>query len=155
MENIQPGIMLPVPTHARYLTFALKPGCDHAQAAQALSELDVDETLVVGLGQSLVMGLGQTIEGLRPFPTLIGPGVDIPATPAALWCWLRGNERGDLVHRTRDLDQLFSPSLRLDQVVDGFMYDKTPDGLGRDLTGYEDGTENPDGEEALNAAVGL
>jgi putative iron-dependent peroxidase len=33
------------------------------------------------------------------------------------------------------------------------MHDPTPDGLGRDLSGYEDGTENPDGEEALAAAV--
>jgi putative iron-dependent peroxidase len=33
-------------------------------------------------------------------------------------------------------------------VVDSFQYDKN-----RDLTGYEDGTENPKGEEAIAAAV--
>ena len=37
--------------------------------------------------------------------------------------------------------------------MDGFKHDETPEGAGRDLSGYEDGTENPDGEEAVEAAV--
>lgn len=153
MQDSQPGIMLPVPACGRYLTFGLAPGADPRQAATALAELVIDESLVVGLGQSLISALGQTIPGLRPFPVLVGPGVDIPSTPAALWCWLRGEDRGDLVVRTRERQGQLSPAFRLDQIVDAFKHDETPDGLGRDLSGYEDGTENPEGDAALDAAV--
>jgi putative iron-dependent peroxidase len=41
----------------------------------------------------------------------------------------------------------------LDEVVDGFKHDETDEGMGRDLSGYEDGTENPEDEEADAAAV--
>ena len=105
MDAFQPGIMLPIPDCARYLTFGLAHGVDPVQAAAALNRLPIDESLVVGLGQSLILALGRSIAGLRPFPTLVGPAVDIPATPAALWCWLRGGERGDPVLRTRGLQQ--------------------------------------------------
>jgi putative iron-dependent peroxidase len=36
----------------------------------------------------------------------------------------------------------------MDRVVDGFKYDR-----GLDLTGYEDGTENPQGDDAVDAAI--
>jgi putative iron-dependent peroxidase len=41
-----------------------------------------------------------------------------------------------------------SYSFQLAQQIEGFRYKE-----GRDLTGYEDGTENPEGEEAIAAAV--
>ena len=43
---------------------------------------------------------------------------------------------------------LLSLALLLDDVVDAFQYRG-----GRDLTGYEDGTENPEGEDAAAAAI--
>jgi putative iron-dependent peroxidase len=103
---------------------------------------------VVGLGGSLLAALGVAIEGLRTFPCLAGPGFDIPSTPAGLWLWLRGDDRGELVHRTRRIERTVSPAFHLDQVVDAFQYDAS-----RDLTGYEDGTENPKDEKALEAAM--
>ena len=109
--------------------------------------------MVVGVGKSVVSALGRSIEGLRAFPSLVGPGVDIPATPAALWFWLRGDDPGKLVHRANELKALLSPAFRVDEVVDGFKHDETPEGMGRDLSGYEDGTENPDDDEAVEAAV--
>jgi putative iron-dependent peroxidase len=109
--------------------------------------------MVVGLGQSVVSAVGASVDGLRPFPSLVGPGVDIPATPAALWIWLRGNDRGKLVHAANGLRRLLGSVFRLDEILDGFKHDESPDGLGRDLTGYEDGTENPEDEEAFEAAM--
>jgi putative iron-dependent peroxidase len=135
------------------MTFGLIPGADPKPALEALRDHGLDEGMVVGLGQSVVLSLGKSVPGLRPFPSLVGPGVDIPATPAGLWIWLRGQDRGDLVHRANKLKRLLGSAFRLDEAVDGFMHDPTPEGLGRDLSGYEDGTENPDGEEALEAAV--
>ncbi len=153
MQTAQPGILLSVPQNCRYLTFGLVPGADPAEALGRLKEYGVDEGMVVGLGKSLVSVLGQEVDGLRPFPTLVGPGVDIPATPAALWVWLRGDDPGKLVHRANTLKKLLAPAFRADEVVDGFKHDETPEGMGRDLSGYEDGTENPEDDEAVDAAV--
>ena len=153
MDTAQTGILLPVPEHCRFLTFGLIPGADPARALEGLQRYGSGEGLVVGLGMSVISTLGKTVEGLRPFPSLVGPGVDIPATPAALWIWLRGDDPGKLVHTTNELRRLLSLAFRLDEVVNGFKHDVTPDGMGRDLSGYEDGTENPEEDEAVEAAL--
>ena len=67
----------------------------------------------------------------------------VPSTPTALWCWLRGDEPGALVLAGRELETLLAESFLLEGVVEGFLHQG-----GRDLTGYEDGTENPVGEAA-------
>jgi putative iron-dependent peroxidase len=103
--------------------------------------------MVVGLGESLVRALGGNVAGLHGFACTVGPGLDVPATPAALWCWLRGDDRGDLVHLTRTVQAALDGALVLEQVVDGFRHHS-----GLDLSGYEDGTENPIGPAAIEAA---
>ena len=153
MDAVQPGILLPVPQRCRYLTFGLIPGADPTEALENLREFGAGPGMVVGIGKSVVSVLGQVVDGLRPFPSLVGPGVDIPATPAALWIWLRGDDAGKLVHVSNELRRLLSSAFRVDEVIDGFKHDETPEGMGRDLSGYEDGTENPEGEEAFEAAV--
>lgn len=153
MDAVQPGVLPDIPEGCRYLTFGLVPDADPSEALEALRDRGIDDEMVVGLGQSLVTLLGKEIQGLRPFPSLVGPGVDIPATPSALWIWLRGSDRGKMVHRTNELQQILGSAFRLDEVVDGFKHDETPEGVGRDLTGYEDGTENPEGEAAVEASV--
>jgi putative iron-dependent peroxidase len=148
MNNFQPGILAPVPKHARYLVFALESDADPRSALQALSEIADGDKTVVGLGQSLVKALDSEIAGLRTFPAQVGTGFEVPSTPAALWCWLRGEDRGELLHRSRLIEQTLMPDFMLDGVLDAFMY-----GASRDLTGYEDGTENPKGEDAIQAAI--
>jgi len=148
MNTIQPGILEPVPSHACYLLFSVIPGGDVRVALERLaSEVD-GEQIVVGVGQSLAMLLGADIPGLRGFPTHIMSGIEVPSIPASLLCWLRAEDRGELMHRTRQLEYLLSDAFVLDQAVDTFRY-----GPGLDLTGYEDGTENPEGEEAIDAAI--
>jgi putative iron-dependent peroxidase len=66
---------------------------------------------------------------------------------------LRGNDVGDLVLQTRLVKQALNPALQLSKVVDAFRHGQGPNGHGRDLTGYEDGTENPDGAAAVEAAL--
>ncbi|HEY6094109.1 MAG TPA: Dyp-type peroxidase [Gallionellaceae bacterium] len=148
MDHYQTGIMDAVPLHARHLFFTITPDASPAGAMRALAAMADGSNTVVGLGRSLVQALGHDIPGLRVFPHYAGAGVDVPSTPYALWCWLRGDDRGDLVHRTRQIEQALSPTLTLSQIVDVFKY-KT----GLDLTGYEDGTENPQGADALQAAL--
>ncbi len=142
----QPGIALPVPAHSRYLSFQLR-GADAKRVREALSGIAVDDNLVVGLGLSTVLTLNGAIPGLTTMAPRVAPGIDVPSTPSALWCWLRGDDRGELAIRAGALVESLAEAFALEEIVDGFKY-----GEGRDLTGYMDGTENPQGEDAARAA---
>lgn len=148
MNTPQAGILLPVPPVARYLTFSLEPAAQPRNRLRALAELADGERTVVGFGRLLVSALGAEIPGLRSFPTFAGAGLELPATPAAVWIWLRGNDRGEILHRARRIERTLLPAFRVDDVRDAFLHDG-----GRDLTGYEDGTENPTGDEAARTAL--
>ena len=146
----QPGILQPLPAAGRHLFFALtQPAQARAALAACIPLIDGDAA-VAGLGPELVQALDRSVPGLRPFPALAvaGSGVPVPATPAALWVWLRGDDRGDLVHAARRIRKALAPAFSLTTMTDVFRY-----GTGRDLTGYEDGTENPVGEAASAAAL--
>jgi len=148
MNTAQTGILLPLPPLARYLTFLCEDAEHAADCLRALAEVADGERTVVGLGRSLLSALATDIDGLRPFPSLAGPGIELPATPAALWIWLRGDDRGELLQRARRIAQLLAPAFRLAETIDAFVHDG-----GRDLTGYEDGTENPVDEAATATAI--
>lgn len=152
----QTGILDPLPSQGRYLLFSLHA---HATAQtlrgslHRLAALVDGRTAVVGLGADLVQALGAQVPGLRHMPDFSGHGVRVPSTPVALWCWLRGADRGELVLRARALEKALAPALHCDQVLDAFRHGDPAAEHGRDLTGYEDGTENPQGEAV--AAVAL
>ncbi len=144
---VQPGVLAPLPLQARHLFFTLDSAAGLPAALDALAGQADGEACVAGFGASLLQALDTSVDGLRSFPALSGAGVDVPSTQHALWCWLRGEDRGELLHRSRALEAALAPALRLVQATDAFRYRS-----GHDLTGYEDGTENPEGEEAVLAA---
>ena len=148
MNNSQPGILADVPAQARYLIFSMRPGIMPNKALAQLSELVDGESVVVGLGKSLLETIGADTPGLEDFPAYSEPGAEVPSTPQALWIWLRGVDRGELVHLARKLRDALQDAFSLVQVIDAFRY-----GSGRDLTGYEDGTENPVGADAVAAGI--
>jgi putative iron-dependent peroxidase len=108
--------------------------------------------VVVGIGPSLVKALGAEIPKLHEFPDFSGHGVKVPSTPGTLWCWVRGSDLGDLLHLTRKVQKALAPAFVMRHVLDAFRHAWTEGGHGRDLTGFEDGTENPTGEKAEEAA---
>ncbi len=148
MNNVQPGILGPVPRLAMFLTFTMKPGSEPQDALEALRDATDGDEVVVGIGLSTVIALGRKIEGLRTFPALVGAGFEVPSTPEALWCWLRGDDRGHLLHKARRIQKEVSRSFALSKAIDAFQY-----GPSLDLTGYEEGTENPTGDKATEVAV--
>ena len=148
--NSQPAIMPGVPRVARYLTFNVQPGAEPVASIDRVQTLAIGDGIVVGIGEPLISHWGTSIEGLRTFPALSGPGVQVPSTQRALWVWLRGGDQGELVNRTIAIADSLDDAFRLNDVVDAFKHGD--EDLGRDLTGYEDGTENPTGDEALAAA---
>jgi len=152
----QPGILEPIPAVARYVVFALTEQGQERDAVQEalrrLSPLANGSDVVLGIGPSLVAALGAEVPGLHEFRELSGHGVKVPATPGTLWCWVRGNDLGDLLHLTRKVQKALSPAFAVRHVVDAFRHSLGESGHGRDLTGFEDGTENPAGEAAEEAA---
>ncbi|MBZ9785387.1 Dyp-type peroxidase [Pseudomonas sp. REP124] len=149
MSHFQPGILAtPVPLQARHMFFALESVADLPAALDKLTQLVDGASAVVGFGEPLVKALGTNIEGLRTFPAMTGVGVNNPSTQMALWCWLHGTDRGELLNRSNVFAAALEPALRLVQVTEGFRHRD-----GHDLTGYEDGTENPQDEAAVAAAL--
>ncbi len=56
------------------------PDPDLVPVPRDLASRSINQELVVGLGPGLVQGLGQSVEGLRAFPNLSGPGREVPST---------------------------------------------------------------------------
>ena len=148
MDTVQPGILAPIPRLARYLEFSLLPDSDPRPAIAELVTLVDGKDIVVGFGLSVVQALGQKIDGLGIFPVHVGEGLEVPSTPAALWCWLRTEDRGEHVHQSRAICEALESAFQLNDTIDAFQY-----GASRDLSGYEDGTENPQDDEAIAAAI--
>ena len=149
--NVQPSILPGVPRVARYMSFSLRPGVESAASMELVQSLNIDDRMAVGIGAPLVAHCGGVVPQLRTFPALSGPGVQVPSEQHALWLWLRGDDQGELVNRSNSLADSLAAGFHLQQVVDGFKHGN--DELGLDLTGYEDGTENPTGDDAVAAAI--
>lgn len=148
MTTLQPSILAPLPPAGRFLTLGLEPGADPRAAVARLGDLRCEEGLVLGLGEPLLRALGCALDGLRSFPALSGPGAAFPSTQGALWCFLGGEDPGELLHRARRLLGALGAAFRVDEDVASFVH-----GGGRDLSGYEDGTENPTGDRAAEVAL--
>jgi putative iron-dependent peroxidase len=146
------GILAPIPAHARYLSLRLHTPASARAVLQALAARVDGERVVAGLGAALVSGLAgaDAVPGLRAFTPPAGARVPLPATPVDLWLWLRGQadeSPGDLLRRGHALLTLCAPAFALSEAIAAFRH-----GAGHDLTGYEDGTENPQGEAAAAVA---
>lgn len=147
METNQTAILQPVPRHAVYLTCDLLRETSLLQVIEVLQNINIAGD-VVGIGQSLLDRFNQSVPGLKSMPQFASKNINLPSSGTDLWCWLRGDDRGELLHRSRRIIQQLSPAFDLIEIVDSFRYAE-----GRDLTGYEDGTENPQDEAAVDAAI--
>lgn len=144
----QPGILAPLPVLGRSLTFRIAPDADPRSALKRLRDGFALDWGVIGVGEPVARALGQEVEGLRVFPGLAGPACSVPSTQQGLWCFLRGQDRGALFDLTEQIRSTLDEAFVLDDALDTFVY-----AGGRDLTGYEDGTENPRGDAAIDAAI--
>lgn len=155
-KPFQPGILAPVPAVARFVLFHLASDAasddEIRQALARLSPLADGSDVVVGVGPALAARLGADVPGLHEFPDFSREGVKVPATPGTLWCWVRGDDLGLLLRHTRKVQKALAPVFAVHRVVDAFRHALGESGHGRDLTGFEDGTENPTGEKAEEAA---
>lgn len=151
LNIVQKGIYEDIPAQGRFLFFQMRHDVnDHDSVKQCLQGLlpHVDGvSVVLGLGSATLNALNvKNLESLH-FPSYDTRGVQVPSTPAALWLWLRGDDLAEITLVGDNLLSVLRPVFELDECIDAFKY---KDGL--DLTGYEDGTENPKGDDAFEAA---
>lgn len=157
--GFQEGIFSGSNKHAHYLTITLKKNVDHQAVKEICSKIPtvfVEQTLkkvsyedtkldaVLGLSQNMCQEwLKRVPKGFLEYKHLKGPLGDFPATGGDLFIHIKSNYQ-DVAFL---LAKTVIDSLReyiLDFIeTQGFVYLVGKNGLGRDLTGFEDGTENP------------
>lgn len=142
------AILGPVPAAGRFLTLGLRPGADPTSVLAKIRSLEIADGTTVGFGDPLVRLLGGNVPGLKPFLATSGAGVSVPSTQGALWLSFGGDGAGDLLLLARRFMKTLESDFTIDEEVATFFHQG-----GRDLTGYEDGTENPKGEKAVAAAI--
>jgi putative iron-dependent peroxidase len=148
MQVAQSSILAPTPPAGRFLTLGLVPGAPARAALERVADLRVGDGYVVGVGDPLLRAAGVHLDELRPFPALSGPGGAFPSAQGALWLFFAGRDAGEILHRTRKVIAELGEPFRIDEDVATFLYAE-----GRDLSGYEDGTENPKGARAAEVAL--
>jgi porphyrinogen peroxidase len=157
---MQTGILKHIPHLATYLSFNLKSEVIKPSALASLKQLlqTADgQRIVVGLSAGLCKTLGiKSPKALRSFQTPAGGKLALPETPVDLLVWLRATpaqDRGDLLTSSRQVKALVADAFVLAEAVEAFQHlsknGKNHRGKSHDLTGYEDGTENPKGQKAL------
>jgi putative iron-dependent peroxidase len=144
----QPAILEPVPAAGHFVVFDIDPWLDPRPALARLHDGFRPERAVLGVGLPLVAAVGAKIAGLRSFPALAGPGCAVPSTQGAVWAFFGGSDVSDIHDRACALRVLLGEGFHVREDVATFVYRG-----GRDLTGYEDGTENPKDDAAIAAAI--
>lgn len=141
----QPSILAALPPHALFLWADAAPEVGRDALLEAVAALSVEPHLLVGLGASLLPE--GAVPGMRPLPPLTGAGVHMPATPTHLLLRVTGADPGEVLHHERALMARL-PRLLVRDRAQAFTHRGN-----RDLSGYEDGTENPDAATAPSVAL--
>lgn len=107
--------------------------------------------VVVGFGPELLAALSPSDvpEGFDVFHPIDGAdGFTIPGGQHDLWIWLHGSGQDDVLDVARSAVRELDGVATLATEQQAFAY-----GSSQDLTGFEDGTENPPLDEALEVAT--
>ena len=144
----QPGILSPPPPAGKFLTLSLDPGADARAFVDRLATLALGDGRVVGIGESVGVAMGRPIEGLHAFRPLVGPLGEFPSTQGDAWIFQGGKDPGEVLHKARACLAGLGGAVKIVEEISSYVFDS-----GRDLTGYEDGTENPKDERALEVAL--
>jgi putative iron-dependent peroxidase len=147
-ERTQAGILKPVPHVARSLTFRIDDVERVGASLRRFASEYSSDCGVVALGEPCTLAMNARVPGLTTFPSMSGAALAVPSTQDALWIRLCGPDRGVVFDAARNVRELLSDAFRVSDVLDTFVYHG-----GRDLTRFEDGTENPKDDDAVQAAI--
>lgn len=157
MPTAQPGIFALGTRSHLYLELDLRPGTDPAMLLDSVAGLREPRSTTGGA--NLVTGFapamwdrcapGQLPEGARAFEPVTGVGgYQMPATQHDAWLWIAGGSTDVLFDLGRAAVVALAPAATVATEQGAFTYRDS-----RDLTGFEDGTENPPLDEAAEVAV--
>jgi putative iron-dependent peroxidase len=158
----EPQPILSPPTEAAiFLVAVVRPGSEDG-LADLLGDVpgikrsvgfrvpEAELSCVVGVGAGLWdrLGLGPPPAGLHPFRELAGPRHVAPSTPGDLLFHIRAHRFDLCFELAQRLSEHLEPRLEIVDEVHGFRsFDE------RDVLGFVDGTENPEGSAAERAVV--
>lgn len=140
-----------------HLQVDLRPDADPAAVLDAVRHIRAACTTVQGV--NVVVGFsaplweriapGQVPVGLAPFTTIDGvDGLEFPADQHDVWLWFHAAGPDAVFDAARHAAAVLAPVARVHAEHPGFTYQRS-----QDLTGFEDGTENPPVDEAVEVAV--
>lgn len=141
-----------------YLEFDVKPGVEPRTLVEAVANQHEPRTTVggvnfgVGFRPSLWRSLAPNDTPAdardfdRPYDGI--EGFSMPATQADLWLWFSGASYDIVWQTARGILQALEPVALLVRELSGWSYKHS-----RDLTGFEDGTENPSLMQAPDVAL--
>ncbi len=146
----QPGIFALGSRAHQHLYFTVAEPMSLRDALRSTLELVTSVrgvNVVIGLRPELARQLhDESVEaGLDDFATMNANGVTIPAEQHDMWIWVHGPSPDVCFDATGDIVGELAPHATLDREQSAFTYRDS-----RDLTGFEDGTENPPIHEAVN-----
>lgn len=158
MHVPQTGIFSLGDTAHIFLEFAMDPGVDAGRLVATAASFHEPRTtvggmnLVAGFRPELWRGIapGDTPDDARGFDVPITgiEGFVMPATQADLWLWFSSATYDALWDCGRAVIEELRPLARLERHLSGWAYRHS-----RDLTGFEDGTENPTLMDAPEVAL--
>ena len=159
MPNPQPGIFATEGDHHQYLEARVGENSDLEVLRGGLRRaLEAQESSAEREGQHLVMGFGNDLwrrlapnsapEGLRDFQALEGPHHRAPATQGDVWFWVHGPRLDENLARMLAIWGKLREDAELQVDERGFRFRDS-----RDLIGFIDGSANPKGEKARDAAL--
>jgi putative iron-dependent peroxidase len=135
-----------------YLEFDARPGVSAAELVRAVAGLDEPHSTVGGA--NIVVGFRPSIwgevepgapAGVHGFDEpIVGPdGFTMPATQHDVWIWISGSANDLVFDQATDAIDTLAPQASVASEITGWSYRHS-----RDLTGFEDGTENPPLDQA-------
>ena len=156
MNNAQPGIFSPIAPYHAHLEYSFAQLPDNKRIAALIRKT---RSSVQQSGVQVLLGFSERvwsnissdgqIEGLRSFQAIEGTHGVAPSTQADIWVWIQGESHDanfDAGMMVNSEFEVLGASCNLE--VAGFARHEN-----RDFTGFIDGTENPENQDAENAVL--
>ncbi len=145
MKKYQAGIIEDKTSSALFMLFSLRNENNIRTTLRALqNDVDIKNT-VVGFGNQL-MKYFPKVESYQPHKFNSSLMSDEVGCDLAIW--LKNEDKGKLFHQATRLKNLLATSFELNNTISAYSYREK-----FDLSDFEDGIENPQGEEILPVAI--
>lgn len=157
MATAQPGIFALGSRYHHHIELRVGQDASDADVRDAISALFAppavpgESNMVVGFSAALWSRLHPAASPaqLRPFPGVVGAdGRGVPVKQHDAWIWVHGGGADIVFDVARRAASALEPVAEVVDEQPGFIFRES-----RDLTGFEDGTENPPIDEAPEVAL--